>query len=99
MKSAALKAGLADGRVLSGPEALAHKFVDQLGYFEDAVTKAKSLAKIGEAKLVKYEASWSMRRLLSLFAESRGPLGRLVVTPGSFRLENGRFYLPGGWME
>ncbi|MFA5193624.1 MAG: signal peptide peptidase SppA [Verrucomicrobiia bacterium] len=99
MKAAALKTGLADGRVLSGPEALAHKFVDQLGYFEDAVTKAKSLAKIGEAKIVKYEASWSMRRLLSLFAESRGPLGRLVATPGNFRLENGRFYLPGGWME
>ncbi len=99
MKAAALKAGLADGRVLSGPEALEHKFVDQLGYFEDAVAKAKSLAKIEQAKLVKYEVSWSMRRLLSLFAESRGPLGGIGVTTGRFRLENGRFYLPGGWVE
>ena len=100
MKAAELKAGLADGRVLSGAEALENKFVDQLGYFEDAVAKAKALAKIDKARLVKYEAPWSMRKLLSLFAESRWPLGRLAATPGNFRLENGRFYyLPGGWLE
>ncbi|MBI5683982.1 MAG: signal peptide peptidase SppA [Verrucomicrobia bacterium] len=102
MKAAELKAGLADGRVLSGEEALKHKFVDQLGYFEDAVAKAKSLAKIETAKLVKYEALWSMRKLLSLFAESRWPLKLpgLAAGQADFRLENGRFYyLPGGWLE
>ena len=102
MKAADLRAGLADGRVLSGAEALEHKFVDQLGYFEDAVAKAKSLAKIEKAKLVKYEAPWSMRKLLSLFAESRWPLKLpgLTTARGDFRLENGRFYyLPGGWLE
>lgn len=102
MKAAELKAGLADGRVLSGEEALKHKFVDQLGYFEDAVAKAKSLAKIEKAKLVKYEAPWSMRKLLSLFAESSSPLRLPGLAAGraGFRLENGRFYyLPGGWLE
>jgi protease-4 len=102
MKAAELKAGLADGRVWSGAEALEHKFVDQLGYFEDAVAKAKSLAKIEKARLVKYEAPWSMRKLLSLFAESRGllRLPGLAVGRADFRLENGRFYyLPGGWLE
>lgn len=102
MKAADLRAGLADGRVLSGAEALEHKFVDQLGYFEDAVAKAKSLAKIERAKLVKYEAPWSMRKLLSLFAESRWAvkLPGLAVGHADFKLENGRFYyLPGGWLE
>ena len=99
MKAEDLKAGLADGRVLGGAEALEHKFVDQLGYFEDAVTKAKSLAKIEQAKLVKYEAPWSLRKMLSLFAESRWPAG-LAAAPRNLRLENGRFYyLPGGWLE
>jgi len=102
MKAAELKAGLADGRVLSGAEALENKFVDQLGYFEDAVAKAKSLAKTERARLVKYEALWSIRKLLSLFAESRWPLKLpgLTTARGDFRLENGRFYyLPGGWLE
>ena len=102
MKAADLKAGLADGRVLGGEEALKHNFVDQLGYFEDAVAKAKSLAKIEKAKLIKYEAPFSMRKLLSLFAESRWPVGLPGLAGGreGFRLENGRFYyLPGGWLE
>ena len=99
MKAEDLKTGLADGRVLGGADALENKFVDQLGYFEDAVAKAKSLAKIKTARLVKYEAPWSLRKALSLFADSRWPTG-LVVAPKDFRLENGRFYyLPGGWLE
>jgi hypothetical protein len=76
--------------------------VDQLGCFEDAVAKAKSLVKIERAKLVKYEAPWSMRKLLSLFAESRLPLklSGLAAVRADFKLENGRFYyLPGGWLE
>lgn len=43
----------ADGRIIMGEKALALKLVDQLGNFEDAVTKAAELAKIpGEPNLV-----------------------------------------------
>jgi protease IV len=99
LKAEALKAGLADGRVLGGAEALEHKFVDQLGYFEDAVAKAKSLAKIEQARLIKYEPLWSLRKMMSLFAESHWPAG-LAATAKNFRLESGRlYYLPGGWLD
>ncbi len=100
MKVEALKTGLADGRVLSGVEALEHKFVDQLGYFEDAVAKAKSLAKIEQAKLVKYEAPFSLRKLLGLFMNSRASSLRIQMTPDDFELQTGRlYYLPPAWMR
>ncbi|MCX7825388.1 MAG: signal peptide peptidase SppA [Verrucomicrobiae bacterium] len=95
-----LKAGLADGRVLSGEEALAHKFVDQLGYFEDAVAKAKSLAKIEQARLVKYESPFSLRKLFSLFAIRGWSSGLLPAVGKDLQLENGRlYYLPPGWLH
>ncbi|MDP2815560.1 MAG: hypothetical protein Q8O19_02645, partial [Rectinemataceae bacterium] len=75
-------------------------FVDQLGYFEDAVAKAKSLAKIEQAKLVKYEAPFSLRRLLGLFMESRASGIRIQMTPDNFELQTGRlYYLPPAWLR
>ena len=45
---------VADGRIIMGEKALEIKLVDQLGNFEDAVTKAGELAKIsGEPNIVK----------------------------------------------
>jgi len=38
-----LRTGVADGRILSGTDALAAKLVNQLGYIEDAYTKAREL--------------------------------------------------------
>lgn len=46
---------LADGRVFTGKQAMANKLVDTVGYQEDAVTKAKELAKIQEVKVVRYK--------------------------------------------
>lgn len=95
-----LKRGLADGRVLGAQQALEAKFVDQLGYFEDAFAKALSLAKIERAKLVKYESLFSLKRLLSLFADARAPTVRLQMTPETFPLESGRlYYLPPAWLR
>src|SRR5438270_1153425 len=44
----------ADGRVLSGSEALKLGFVDQNGNFEDAVDRAKMIAGISSANLVEF---------------------------------------------
>jgi len=100
MKVEQLKAGIADGRVLSGVEALEQKFVDQLGYFEDAVAKAKALAGIERAQWVKYEAAFSLRRLLGLFMESRAAGIRIQMTPDRFELQTGRlYYLPPAWLR
>ena len=51
-----LKSGLADGRILSGKQAKDAGFIDEVGYFDDAVGKAKALANIKEAKVIRYIA-------------------------------------------
>ena len=100
MKVQELKEGLADGRVLSGEQAFANKFVDRLGYFEDAFAEAKALAKIKDARMVKFEPMFSLRNFLGLFAESRAPTVRVQLTPETFSLEPGRlYYLPPGWLR
>jgi protease-4 len=48
-------ADYADGRVLSGTQALKLGFVDELGDFDDAVDRAEKIAGIKNANLVEYE--------------------------------------------
>jgi len=43
-----------DGRIVSGAEAVRLGLVDQLGYFDDAVDKARELAKTPMVKVVRY---------------------------------------------
>jgi protease-4 len=45
---------LADGRVYTAEQALAHKLVDQIGYMSDVVTLAKRAAGVDEARVVVY---------------------------------------------
>lgn len=49
-----LKSTVADGRVVTGREALAAKLVDQIGYVEDAYALARTLGKAADAGVVKY---------------------------------------------
>src|SRR5439155_3447859 len=49
-----LRNTIADGRILSGKDALDNKLVDGLGQLEDAFAKAKQLGSAPEAKVVKY---------------------------------------------
>jgi protease IV len=56
-----LKSTVADGRVVTGREALAAKLVDQIGYVEDAYALARTLGKAADAAVVKY------RREVGLF--------------------------------
>jgi len=44
----------ADGRIFTARQALKLKLIDEVGYFEDAFRKAKSLASLREARLVSY---------------------------------------------
>lgn len=45
---------LADGRIFTGQEAYEHELVDALGYLDDAVNKAKELAGLTDARVIKY---------------------------------------------
>ncbi|MBU6410233.1 MAG: signal peptide peptidase SppA [Verrucomicrobia bacterium] len=59
----------ADGRVLSGEEALKLGFVDQLGDFDDAVARAEKIAGIGKANLVEYHVKYNLSDFFSMFGQ------------------------------
>jgi protease IV len=65
-----LKAGVADGRVLLGREALESKLVDQIGYIEDAYTLARELGKCPEAAVVKYRGQPNFLEAFGLAAQT-----------------------------
>jgi protease IV len=60
----------ADGRVLSGEQALQLGFVDQVGDFDDAVKKAKEIAGIHSANLIEYQERYDISDFLSMFGQS-----------------------------
>ena len=60
----------ADGRVLSGTEALKLGFVDQLGNFDDAVDKTKDIAGLTRANLIEYRRVSDFSELLQMFGKS-----------------------------
>jgi len=60
----------ADGRVLSGSQALQLGLVDQLGDFQDAVKAAKRIAHISTANLIEYQERYDISNFLSMFGQS-----------------------------
>lgn len=60
----------ADGRVLSGSEALKLGFVDELGNFEDAVKAARRIAGISAANLIEYRQRIDISDIFRLFGQS-----------------------------
>ena len=92
----ALKNGIADGRVMTGEDALANKLVDQLGYVEDAYALAKQLGGAPDAMVVKYRHSPSFADFFGVLGESKagGPTIKLDVSERLLpRLEAGKAYL------
>jgi len=60
----------ADGRVLSGTQALTLGFVDQVGDFEDAVKRTKKIAGMEKANLIEYRERYDISDFLSMFGQS-----------------------------
>jgi protease-4 len=98
MKVDDLKNGLADGRILSGKQALDAGFVDGLGYFEDAIDKAEELAKIKKARVVRYVAPFSLRNLFRYMGKSDKTKIQIELTPNQFKLQAGKLYFLPGYM-
>src|ERR1017187_2410887 len=63
-------ADFADGRVVSGKEALEHGFVDELGDFDDAVNRAEKIADITSSNLIEYRERYDISNFLSMFGQS-----------------------------
>lgn len=83
----------ADGRVLSGKQALNFGFVDELGDFDAAVKRTKSLAKISSANLVQYRMPMDLGSVLSrLLGKSDVPTIKVDLGVELPKLEAGRPY-------
>jgi len=83
----------ADGRVLSGKEALDLGFVDELGDFDVAVKRAKKLASVrGGTNLIEYRQRYDLSDFLGMFGESQSRVLKVDVGLDLPKLEAGRLY-------
>ena len=82
----------ADGRVLSGREALEHGFVDQLGTFDDSVARAKTIAGISKASLVQYQQRYDLSDLFRMFGKSDARALKIDLGVDFPRLQAGQLY-------
>ena len=94
---AQLRAGIADGRVISGRDALNDKLIDGLGQIEDAYQVARDRGNAPDAPVVRYEQGFRFGKLLKMVtgrAEAADTTVRIDL-PGAItpRMEAGRLYL------
>ena len=87
-----LRNTIADGRILSGKEALQDKLIDGLGQLDDAFTKAKQLGNAPDAKVVKYGPPFSLSRFFRVFGESDSKIELQLPKQLVPQLETGRAY-------
>ena len=92
-----LRASLADGRIISGQDALANQLVDANGYLEDAHRRARELAKAPGASVIQYHDEPTLIEALGLMqtrARTQPESIELRLTPaGTPRLQPGLLYL------
>ncbi|HEY1582344.1 MAG TPA: signal peptide peptidase SppA, partial [Chthoniobacterales bacterium] len=88
-----LRNGIADGRILSGRDALDDKLIDGLGQIEDAYAKAKELGHAENAKIVKYGPPFSLGRVFRMLTKT-GDAKIQLSLPGPIapQLESGHAY-------
>lgn len=70
---------LADGSIFSTPEALSEKLIDEIGYFDDAVDRAKELAGLDEAMVVEYRRPFAFAGLFGSEAHSIFKLDKTAI--------------------
>jgi len=83
----------ADGRILSGKSALALGFVDELGNFDTAVQRAKTLTHIQKANLIEYRVPFDLGSVLSrILGKTEAPGLKVDLGFDLPRLQAGRLY-------
>ncbi|HEY6206734.1 MAG TPA: signal peptide peptidase SppA [Chthoniobacterales bacterium] len=87
-----LRNTIADGRILSGRDALDHKLVDGLGQIDDAFSKAKQLGNAPGAKIVRYGPPFSLSRFFRAFGQAETKLELQLPKQFLPQLESGRAY-------
>ena len=87
-----LEAEFADGRVLTGQQALEAGLLDELGYFDDAVAKAREFADAPHARVVRYRRTLRLTDLL-IALEGRTTSGFRELLPAEVaHVKPGRIY-------
>ena len=96
-----LRNGLADGRVISGKDALEAKLIDQIGSIEDAYAKAMQLAGMKDAHVVRYDSPLGFGRFLRMLGKADAQRNVSVDLTASLapKIEPGKLYfLPGYYL-
>jgi protease-4 len=70
---------LADGSIFGAQEALNEKLIDKIGYLDEAVDLAKSLAQIDKAQVVRYRKPFSFSDFLSYRTKNTLKLNRATL--------------------
>jgi protease-4 len=88
-----LRNGIADGRIMSGKDALENKLIDGVGQIEDAYRKARELGGAPGARVVKYGPPVSLSRFFRAFGQSGDAKLRLELPKQLVpQLESGHAY-------
>ncbi|HVF72360.1 MAG TPA: signal peptide peptidase SppA [Chthoniobacterales bacterium] len=88
-----LRSTVADGRILSGRDALDNKLIDGVGQIEDAFNKAKELGNAQGATVVKYGPPFAFSRLFRALSTSGDRKLELTLPKQLMpQLETGRAY-------
>jgi len=84
----------ADGRILSGKQALKLGFVDELGDFRAAVMRAEELAQVRKANLIRYQERFGLENFFRIFGKNETPSPSVKIDLGlDFpKLQLGRLY-------
>ncbi|MEG1507984.1 MAG: signal peptide peptidase SppA [Akkermansia sp.] len=83
-----------DGRVLSGSDAQHLGLVDQLGYFDDALAKAKELGHCPNAKIIQLNCESSISELLSMIGLEASAPKKISLEMSSLGLQQLKPGLP-----
>jgi protease-4 len=82
----------ADGRVLTGKQAFELGFVDQLGNLDTAVERARALANIEHANVIRYQEHFDLSHLFSLFGRTEAKSIKVELGIDLPKLQAGRLY-------
>ena len=88
-----LRKGLADGRIISGKDAKEANLNNGLGYIEDAYAKAKELANVKDAVIIRYESPFHFSKLTRLLGQTEKASVEVNIAKAFMpKLEAGRLY-------
>jgi protease IV len=89
-----LRSGIADGRIISGKDALKEKLINSLGQIEDAYDKARELGGAPGASVVRYQPGFKLGKLFKMLGQSEQSKVEINLAQKVLpQLESGRLYM------